>query len=187
MLIHRYSLTVLSAAFLVLLGSLSALATPSQDIALQMRLSQEGFLTGATDGRVGSATRKAVAAYAEKYHLKNDRKSVEKHMLARADVHRGTMVPDDVWEKAVEGAKSGLADPFSAHFTKLYYFKSSKGNTVVCGLVNAKNAYGAYTGDQFFEALVIGSGAFALSGIATFDGSADYCQMGVSLDDFKTK
>jgi hypothetical protein len=50
-----------------------------------------------------------------------------------------------------------LKDPESARFGHIAAGRDSEGNIFVCGLVNAKNSYGGYTGEQpymgFFENL----------------------------------
>lgn len=41
-------------------------------------------------------------------------------------------------------------DPYSAVFEGIYIGKAANGSPVVCGTVNAKNSYGAYTGRKPF-------------------------------------
>ncbi|MDP1872115.1 MAG: hypothetical protein Q8K61_10895 [Gallionella sp.] len=183
MFYSRY-FSICCVSFLAILVSSPSIAdTAYHDFAFQMRLVHGGFSEGPVDGRIGAGTRKSMAAYALKYGLKNDRADVERHMLAQAELHRGTMISDEDWAAALVGAKDTLNDPFSAKFTKLYYFKSSSGKHVVCGLVNAKNLYGAYVGDQFFQSLILMRGEIPLA-VGTLDGSSEYCQFGVSMDDF---
>ena len=43
--------------------------------------------------------------------------------------------------------KNSLNDPYSAKIGENYYFEKSGG---LCGLINAKNKYGAYTGETRF-------------------------------------
>lgn len=155
----------------------------SRNIALQMRLVHDGFLQGSTDGAIGPATRAAIAAYAAKFKIDASRKAVEEHIQRRAAASRVVMIEDDLWAAAIEGAKWTLKDPFSAHFTRLYQFKSAKGNDVVCGLVNAKNDYGAYVGDQFFQSIVLN--AHYQMAVGTLERSLEMCDFGVSLDDFR--
>ncbi|TWD58112.1 hypothetical protein FB480_101867 [Agrobacterium vitis] len=50
--------------------------------------------------------------------------------------------------------RSSLKDPTSPIFGGVAAAKSNKGLVNVCGIVNAKNSYGGYTGDQpYFGAL----------------------------------
>ena len=63
-------------------------------------------------------------------------------------------------EESVKKAVSEtLKDPYSAVFTGIYGTSinpNSDGSTVYCGTVNAKNAYGGYTGAKKF-ALILGN------------------------------
>ncbi|WP_304924278.1 peptidoglycan-binding protein [Cypionkella sp.] len=158
--------------------------TPAQDMALQMRLVHDGFSEGPVDGHVGKKTKAAIADYAAKNGLLADRASVEQHMLSQAEAHRITPIGEADWIAGVEGAKLTLNDPYSAKFTQLYSYKSSSGRTVVCGLVNAKNLYGAYVGDQFFQALVFMAGNVPMA-LGNLEGSDQYCLFGVSSEDFR--
>ncbi|MDD9221540.1 hypothetical protein [Enterobacter kobei] len=63
------------------------------------------------------------------------------------------LLPEEV--TAVESTvKQGLKDPYSAHF-ELGDFPETDKNSLYCGLVNAKNSYGAYTGNQLFSVMLM--------------------------------
>lgn len=55
-----------------------------------------------------------------------------------------------VESKAKEAVAAQLKDPTSAQFQSLKVGKTSKGFAIVCGEVNAKNAFGGYTGFTSF-------------------------------------
>lgn len=55
--------------------------------------------------------------------------------------------------------ESKLRDPFSAHWRNLRAFHNNDGSVIVCGEVNAKNAYGAYVG---FEGFVHWNGSLTM-------------------------
>lgn len=46
------------------------------------------------------------------------------------------------------GTRSSLKDPDSARFGKMVAGTNSKGEVIVCLMVNAKNSYGGYTGEK---------------------------------------
>ena len=50
-------------------------------------------------------------------------------------------------QKGMELVRSALKDPTSAQFEDV---RAADGEGVVCGLVNAKNSYGGYTGFKIF-------------------------------------
>jgi hypothetical protein len=61
--------------------------------------------------------------------------------------------------KAVEtGVRSVLKDPTSPLFGSMTGRMSDAGVVTVCGLVNAKNSYGGYTGDQPYIGIIGGNG-----------------------------
>lgn len=61
-----------------------------------------------------------------------------------------TSVPTSADPYVVEVARQGigmqLKDPYSAQFSQDRMYALSNGDYVICGLVNAKNSFGAYTG-----------------------------------------
>lgn len=67
-------------------------------------------------------------------------------LLLVANVHAS----DDLIAQAKESLTKDLKDPYSAVFEGIYMGKAANGAPVVCGTINAKNAYGAYTGRKRF-------------------------------------
>lgn len=61
---------------------------------------------------------------------------------------------DEQKEAVNQGVRVSLRDPGSAQFSAYFAGKDAKGQTWVCGLVNAKNAHGGYTGDKPFLGLL---------------------------------
>jgi hypothetical protein len=77
-------------------------------------------------------------------------------------------VPSDQMEDAKKKVSSTLKDPYSAVFDGLYgtsIYPASDKATVVCGTVNAKNAYGGYTGAKKFA--FIGGNTYLWSDVAS--------------------
>jgi hypothetical protein len=66
--------------------------------------------------------------------------------------------PTQLSKKQMEAVRAGvrdkLRDPDSARFGGMVAGKDAKGFITVCGWVNAKNAYGGYTGDQPYMGLL---------------------------------
>lgn len=52
--------------------------------------------------------------------------------------------------EATESVRDALRDPESARFSEMEVVEYEPGSRAVCGEVNAKNAYGGYTGDKRF-------------------------------------
>ena len=57
---------------------------------------------------------------------------------------------DQMIADAIESVKTQLKDPYSANFRDVRANISEVGKPVVCGSVNAKNSYGAYSGYKRF-------------------------------------
>lgn len=69
-----------------------------------------------------------------------------------AQAHARDLSPSEI--KAVESTvREGLKDPYSARFQHGDFPETEK-NSLYCGLVNAKNSYGAYTGNQLFSVML---------------------------------
>jgi hypothetical protein len=54
-------------------------------------------------------------------------------------------------ERARAAVSARLRDPYSARFEGLYVLRGSTGGRSVCGMVNAKNAFGGYVGNTAFH------------------------------------
>ena len=67
------------------------------------------------------------------------------------------------------GVRGGLKDPDSARFGSVLAARFPVDKSVlVCGLVNARNSYGGYTGNGYFIGILPpGGGPFALDRVAT--------------------
>lgn len=74
--------------------------------------------------------------------------------LAHAQAPKPDQVSPALLEKIRQASAKKLRDPYSAHFDHMKRGirtnVKGKPTEVVCGLVNAKNAYGAYVGLQPF-------------------------------------
>jgi len=85
----------------------------------------------------------------------------EKGMPVSLSIRQITMVKN--------GVKAHLKDPVSAQFGNISASKDSKGQIYVCGLVNAKNSFGGYTGSKPFNGLLAeikpGIGMFGVTGM----------------------
>jgi hypothetical protein len=78
--------------------------------------------------------------------------------------------------KAVhEAVRSSLKDPESARFGRALAGKL-KGDVLVCGMVNAKNSYGGYTGEKPYFGLLFEGKRFGVAKIAGDDISVQAVQ-----------
>ena len=67
--------------------------------------------------------------------------------------------------------RAALLDPASANFGPVGAGQNPRGRVVICGLVNGKNAFGGYTGDQYFYgALSADRSTFFVNGIGGNSG-----------------
>jgi hypothetical protein len=66
------------------------------------------------------------------------------------------------------GVRRGLKDPLSAIFGGMAAARDKDGFVYVCGLVNAKNSFGGYIGQQPYFGMLIGNGpnvGFVVAGL----------------------
>ncbi|MDU4128623.1 hypothetical protein [Pantoea sp.] len=70
--------------------------------------------------------------------------------------------------KAQYAVKGNLKDPSSAVFSSDYFY-SSNGNTFACGNVNAKNSFGAMTGNKRYVSDGTSTGSYVDDGGAGFE------------------
>lgn len=69
------------------------------------------------------------------------------------------------------GTRQALKDPESARFGTIAGAQTPDGNISVCGLVNAKNSFGGYTGEQpFFGVFYPRAGFFEFRTMGGSDG-----------------
>lgn len=64
------------------------------------------------------------------------------------------LLSSDEKDAVKRGLLKNLKDPNSAIFGSMAASQSSKSVIYVCGVVNAKNSYGGYTGDQMFMGIL---------------------------------
>lgn len=67
-------------------------------------------------------------------------------LLVSASAH----ADEALFAEAKQEVSKNLKDPYSAVFEGMYLGKTANGTPVVCGTVNAKNSYGAFTGRKRF-------------------------------------
>lgn len=83
--------------------------------------------------------------------------------------------PNPIWEQAKTIIGRQLLDPFSAKYSDVKIKVTPPSSWVVCGWINSKNSFGAFTGANKFVAfdnatVVIGDAA------GTIGGYWDFCQ-----------
>lgn len=54
-----------------------------------------------------------------------------------------------------DGVRQSLKDPLSATFGPMTAAQEGKDNSWVCGVVNAKNSFGGYTGDKPYMGMLV--------------------------------
>lgn len=61
--------------------------------------------------------------------------------------------------------RNSLADPQSAQIDDVQVFVAPNGNRMICGKINAKNAFGGYIGFQTFEVVTAGGYDYSKAGM----------------------
>jgi hypothetical protein len=155
---------ILKAALLLLITFLApqkALAMDTSTVLiLQSTLNDHLFNVGEPDGNIGPATRRGLEEFAETYGTSSDPQAVlsfiiQKSVAARMPIE-DEIVPKDIEEEvAVQ-----LRDPSSVMIRNVFKVENPF-NTLICGEVNGKNAYGGYAGFTWFNGMdLMGSFGF---------------------------
>lgn len=78
----------------------------------------------------------------------------------------GSFAPSDAQIAEIQDAvRRELKDPASATFGFMTAGKNAQGRLMVCGLVNARNSFGGYTGMQPFQASIAPGGRVQVSSV----------------------
>ncbi len=125
-------------------------------LQLQFALKGHGFDPGKPDGRIGPATRSALNGFAEKYGTSADADSVFEFMLREAAKARVEITDEEKLKNIEESVAEQLRDPSSVMIRNVYRTTAGS-DSIICGEVNGKNAYGGYAGfTPFFGHSVLG-------------------------------
>ena len=133
----------------------------ASDRALQLRLMQEGFYRGPIDGMFGTGSRRALMEYAADRGITGDIDDAipalfEEAREAREEVTEGQRraTESEMASELLDGDTAIVRYDFSYPIDGIPIISPAIGHQVVCGEVNARNAYGAYTGFQPFNLLL---------------------------------
>ena len=135
-----------------------------QTFTLQMALEAHGFDLGEPDGQIGSATRHALAAFAQKHGSQDDPDSVFLFMYEQSLKSREEITSQSVLDVIRRDVADKLRDPTSVMVRNVFVVKNGT-QEIVCGEVNGKNAYGGYAGYTQFFGLPVFMGHFPLMAI----------------------
>jgi len=174
-------------AFVLLAFLAFPLPAGATDRALQLRLTQEGFYTGPIDGMFGPASRRALSEYASDRGIADDIDETIPRLFEEARAWR-----EDVTEGQRKAAGEALNDElrdaesarvrfdFTYPMEGIALAEPAIGHRVVCGEVNARNAFNAYTGFQPFNVLLVDYGGDRyIRSVTTFGESAQAtCYLG---------
>jgi len=142
---------IFSIAMLMAISGSPAQGDQMMAAGVQLKLRSLGLYSGEIDGRIGPASRSGITAAAERFGFPPDMESLIA-FFADQTAASATPLSDGPLKESVESqVKRDLRDPWSAQFRNLRVLESG----LICGEVNAKNAYGAYTGFEGFTASAI--------------------------------
>ncbi|EDQ05440.1 hypothetical protein DSM14862_02424 [Sulfitobacter indolifex] len=137
-----------SCAFLLILATASQPAFALDRVSIlfiQNALNQHGFEAGEPDGKLGPATRRALAAFSDKYGAPDHVDGVMEFMIEKSIQAREEVTSEDQLNQIRTTVSENLRDPSSAEIRNVY--KTVNGtDDLICGEVNGKNAYGGYAG-----------------------------------------
>lgn len=156
-------LSLATFAFSVI--STVANANPDFDLIymMQYKLNKHGFSIGEPDGKLGPATKKGLAAFADAYGISENVEDVIKHMLNLSSTARMPVTDEKMLSIIETGVADVLRDPSSVMIRNVYKVRDADFE-IVCGEVNGRNAYGGYAGYTAFSGVYL-MNAFVLSGM----------------------
>ena len=123
---------------------------------IQIKLNTLGANLGRPDGVLGPKTQAAINEHAKQMGFKPNPEAMIDFYQKRYWFETEPLLDGPLYEKVIASFEDVLFDPYSAKFKDIVVQPS--GN--ICGLVNAKNQMGAYTGYRQFMNV---SGSFSVS------------------------
>jgi len=133
---------------LVLLTYGSALhADITTNFAVQLKLEKLGFDVGKADGKIGPKSRAALTDAAQSHGFAPSPSAMYTFYTRKTRAGSSPVNDDKTSTYVKEAVGEYLKDPFSAQYRNLNRLPSG----TICGEVNAKNSYGAYTGWSTFR------------------------------------
>lgn len=108
----------------------------------QIKLNKLGFDTGKPDGRMGQRTQEALEKAGAGLGFPPTISGLYEHFGEESHRSSKPITSPAILEAIQKSVANDLKDPFSAQFQNIRQLPSGK----ICGEVNAKNSYGAYTG-----------------------------------------
>jgi hypothetical protein len=176
---------ILKAVLLLLITLLvpqKALAIDySTALILQATLNDHLFNVGEPDGNIGPATRRALKEFADTYGTSSDPQAVLSFIIQKSVAARKPIEDEIVLKGIEEEVAEQLRDPSSVMIRNVYKVENPF-NTLICGEVNGKNAYGGYTGFTSFNGMdLMGDFAFLTMDSSDFALAELQCLMSFPL------
>ena len=108
----------------------------------QSKLTALGYDVGESDGRMGPSTQRGLDAASVEYGFEPNTRGLIRYFSVDTISRRFQLDDGSLKTAIIDDVNNKLLDPFSSQFRYFYQLPSGS----VCGEVNAKNTYGAYTG-----------------------------------------
>jgi hypothetical protein len=159
----KVTLSLATIAFSVI--SNVANANPDFDLIymMQYKLNKHGFSVGEPDGKLGPATKKGLAAFADEYGTSENAEDVIQRMLKLSSAARIPVTDEKMLSIIQSGVADLLRDPSSVMLRNVYTVRDADFE-IVCGEVNGRNAYGGYAGYTAFSGVYL-MNTFIFSGM----------------------
>jgi peptidoglycan hydrolase-like protein with peptidoglycan-binding domain len=186
-MINRHSLLTALAAISICMGTNASAQGREEVFYLQQKINTLGFDIGQPDGVAGAMTLAAIREIGDEKGFEPTVQGAYKFYARNFFENAKPLEDEEAIAKLNETLEDKLLDPFSAQYKNIVILPS--GN--ICGSVNSKNSYGAYTGYQQFFAMsfnqVVGSKTiWAVFAPIVDDESSSRAQMHCLLDiDYK--
>ena len=119
---------------------------------IQTTLSDHGYDVGKPDGLIGKRTRQALQSFSEKHGSPTDPEALGGWFISTMLKNREEITDPEYLEKIRNAVGDKMKDPSSAIIKDVFINVGPDGR-FICGEVNGKNSYGAYSGYTSFHSL----------------------------------
>lgn len=141
--------TLIASLAVCAIGSMADAQGREDIYYIQIKLDTLGYSIGSHDGILGPKTRSALANHAKEMGFEPTPAAMMDFYQNRYWFETEPVKEGPLYQELMDSFEDVLLDPYSARFKDIVVQPS--GN--ICGMVNAKNRMGAYTGYRHFMSL----------------------------------
>tara|TARA_B110000211_G_C13813492_1_gene435996 strand:- start:69 stop:629 length:561 start_codon:yes stop_codon:yes gene_type:complete len=143
---------LVAAAMSICISSQALALSATEAIVMQWTLTDHGYDIGELDGVIGKRTMQAIQSFSEKHGSPTDPEKLGRWFRKTMIQNREEITDPEYLEKIRNAVGDDMKDPSSAIIKDVFLNIGPRGR-FICGEVNGKNSYGAYSGYTSFHSL----------------------------------